>query len=133
MTRFGLEQPARRNRGEPIIPMINVVFLLLIFFLLSASIAPPEPLPVDPPDADGQPPEQIFAPLLVSASGELAYADAQGDDVWPLLARRDPVADMPVRADAGVAAAQLVAILARLAATTPAPVVLVVEPRGDRP
>ena len=38
-----IDMPKRRPRGESIIPMINVVFLLLIFFLLTAQIAPADP------------------------------------------------------------------------------------------
>ena len=37
------------NRSENIIPMINVVFLLLMFFMLSAQVAPPDPFDVEVP------------------------------------------------------------------------------------
>lgn len=33
--------PQRRSRPESVVPMINIVFLLLIFFLMTAQIAPP--------------------------------------------------------------------------------------------
>ena len=33
--------PRMRRAAEPALPMINVVFLLLIFFLMSAQIAAP--------------------------------------------------------------------------------------------
>lgn len=42
--------PKRRPRAESIVPMINVVFLLLIFFLMTAQIAPPDPFEVAPPN-----------------------------------------------------------------------------------
>ncbi|NHX27772.1 biopolymer transporter ExbD, partial [Escherichia coli] len=42
-------QHPRRDRGENIVPMINVVFLLLIFFLMTAQIGPPAPIDVTPP------------------------------------------------------------------------------------
>ncbi|TRW96008.1 biopolymer transporter ExbD [Paracoccus sp. M683] len=131
MSSFRLTPPPRRARGEPIIPMINVVFLLLIFFLLSASIAPQELLQVAPPEGSAETPETITAPLLVSADGQLAYAGTEGEAVWPLLALRDTAEDLPVRADAALPAAQLAAIMSRLAATTTAPVALVVQPRED--
>ena len=35
--------PPRRSPPESVVPMINVVFLLLIFFLISAQISPPDP------------------------------------------------------------------------------------------
>ncbi|WP_322867174.1 biopolymer transporter ExbD [Aquicoccus sp. G2-2] len=43
-----IPRPVRRPRGEAILPMINVVFLLLIFFLMTAELAPPEPVAVAP-------------------------------------------------------------------------------------
>lgn len=113
--------------------MINVVFLLLIFFLLSASIAPQEALEVDPPAATTEIPAEITAPLLIAADGGLAYAGAQGEAVWPLLAARDPLDALPVRADARLRAAELTSILSRVAATTAAPVSLIVQTRGDAP
>ena len=73
-----IDMPRRRPRGETIIPMINVVFLLLVFFLLTAQIAPPEPFRLTPPDAaDADLPARDRDVLYVSASGELAY-DAAG-------------------------------------------------------
>ncbi|MEM1152412.1 MAG: biopolymer transporter ExbD, partial [Pseudomonadota bacterium] len=35
-----LRAPDRKRRAENYVPMINVVFLLLIFFLMTAQIAP---------------------------------------------------------------------------------------------
>jgi len=37
-------RPRHRRPLEPIVPMINVVFLLLIFFLMSAQIRTPRPV-----------------------------------------------------------------------------------------
>ncbi|AUH32814.1 ExbD/TolR family protein [Paracoccus tegillarcae] len=133
MMRFGPAQQPGRGRREPIIPMINVVFLLLIFFLLSASITPPEALEVDPPNAQADTPEDITAPLLIAADGRLAYADAQGDGIWPLLARRDAQNELPIRADGALPATELAAILSQVAVTTDAAVALVVQPREGQP
>lgn len=60
---------------ENIVPMINVVFLLLIFFLLAGTISPRPPFELDPVATKLQPPGQ--APedgLYVSAVGEMYYA-----------------------------------------------------------
>ena len=38
-----------RRGGDNLLPMINVVFLLLIFFLISAEMTPPEPFEVSSP------------------------------------------------------------------------------------
>jgi biopolymer transport protein ExbD len=73
-----VEFPRHRNRAaqENIIPLINVVFLLLIFFLLAGTISAPDPLPVELPTAEEllpAPAEQ--AQLLLTADGQLAFRD----------------------------------------------------------
>ena len=40
-----------RARPENIVPMINVAFLLLVFFLMSASLSLPDQIDIVPPDA----------------------------------------------------------------------------------
>ena len=42
-------EPRRRPQEEAILPLINVVFLLLIFFMLAGSLAASDPVPADPP------------------------------------------------------------------------------------
>lgn len=58
-----LPRPARSARGnDDLIPLINIVFLLLIFFMLAGNLRPPEPDAIDPPRiqqgaaASGDPP-----------------------------------------------------------------------------
>ena len=62
-----IDMPPRRPRGESIIPMINVVFLLLIFFLLTAQIAPSTPFPLTPPDSASDIPAEARDVLFISA------------------------------------------------------------------
>ena len=42
-------RPRRRAR-ENIVPLVNIVFLLLIFFMLAGTLRPPEVLEVEPPE-----------------------------------------------------------------------------------
>lgn len=68
------EKRSRTSRDENIVPMINVVFLLLIFFLLAGTISPQPPLDIEPVTTAGQPPAE--APtngLYVSQAGELYF------------------------------------------------------------
>ncbi len=37
--------PPRRKPEENLLPMINVIFLLLVFFLMAARLTAPNPLP----------------------------------------------------------------------------------------
>ncbi len=70
----------RRKREENVIPMINVVFLLLIFFLMTAQIAPPEPFEVAPPASSSITPAEGTFTLYVNAEGEVGFRDALGQD-----------------------------------------------------
>ena len=66
-------------------PMINVALLLLVFFLMTATIAPPEPMEVDPPRADAEPAENDSDVLVVGADGSLALGDLRGRNVFSSL------------------------------------------------
>lgn len=109
-----IDMPQRRRRGESIIPMINVVFLLLIFFLLTAQIAPPEPFSVSPPASRTDEAARQQGVLYVSDAGEVAYDAARGEDVWALIAARDTGLPLEIRADAATPAAGVAALLRRL-------------------
>lgn len=73
---------ARSIRGgeiseDGVIPLINIVFLLLIFFLLAGHIAPPEPVDVEPPQTSASPDEAAEpATLHIQADGAL-FHDAE--------------------------------------------------------
>ncbi|MFN3280067.1 MAG: ExbD/TolR family protein, partial [Tabrizicola sp.] len=43
-------EPQRRTKNLTLLPMINVVFLLLIFFLIGARLRPAEPFLTEPPE-----------------------------------------------------------------------------------
>ncbi len=113
--------PPRRPPREAIVPMINVVFLLLIFFLMTATLTPPAPLSVTPPAAQGADPQAEGRALLFAADGTLAFGTDEGEAalVAALMAALGaPTAGGPLtlRADADLPGAALAALLARLAA-----------------
>ncbi|SMX24218.1 Biopolymer transport protein ExbD/TolR [Boseongicola aestuarii] len=70
-----LSEP-RHQRVENIVPMINVAFLLLIFFLMTAVIAPLDPVRIDPPEADGSAEAAGDVVLFVEREGTL-WRDGQ--------------------------------------------------------
>jgi biopolymer transport protein ExbD len=126
---FRAPEPSRRQ--EPVLPMVNLVFLLLVFFLMVATVAPPAPVPVEPPRAaEAQPAgaegprlhlDAEGVPHLGAAAGEAAVAAAKAEaDGGPVVLRADR------RAPAG-------ALAAVLAAIAPAPVILLVEPEPPGP
>ena len=113
---------ARRRRApaEALVPMINVVFLLLIFFLMSATIAPPDPFDVTLPGASAQDSADPSGRMVlhVSADGEMAYGDLRGDAaIAALVTEGDGRPDrVMLRADEGLDGAVFAGILERLAA-----------------
>ncbi len=100
-----LASPPRR-RADPIVPMINVAFLLLIFFLMVAVIAPPDPDAVEPP---------------LVASAELLSAEAHtvtlgGDGAFLTISPEDLSGQIVVlRAEANLPAALVAGALRELA------------------
>ncbi len=119
--------PPRKSLPETLLPMINVVFLLLIFFLISARMAPPEPFPVTPPQSQAQSQAEGGGDftLYLAADGRIGYAGALGDAALAALAAdrdrhcagQDCTAAPPrlsLRADAAVAAQAVAALLPRL-------------------
>ena len=110
--------PKPRRQSEPALPMINVVFLLLIFFLMSAQIVAPPPIEVTPPVAEQSDTPQDDVRLHMSADGVLARDDLRGAAVWDTLEQMQSSAGVTVlvRADAALPAADLASVLTRLSA-----------------
>jgi len=98
--------PARRDRGEMNLPMVNVVFLLLIFLMLMGKIT--ERPEFDLTTAESQQGEEI-APairIFVGRGGEVQFGDSKGEDavLSAVQAKLIATADrspLIIRADAG--------------------------------
>lgn len=104
----------RRAPMENSVPMINVVFLLLIFFLMSAQIAPPEPFEVEIPETESIEPADAEFILHVSPEGELAFEDQRGEAALSTIAGLADDAVIHIRADKGVDAAVIATLMKRL-------------------
>ncbi|WP_108482045.1 ExbD/TolR family protein [Oceaniglobus ichthyenteri] len=108
-------RPTRRPVTESAVPMINVVFLLLIFFLMSARIAPPPPFDLTLPVSSNDATIEEAATLYISANGIAGFQGRQGDGAWIALSAIDRETHLTLRADAALPAPRMAAILARLA------------------
>jgi len=106
--------PRSRARQESVVPMINVVFLLLIFFMISSELAPAPPFEVRPPET-GQAETATGADdtLYLSATGEIAWRDLRGDAAISALAGRGD-APLELRADGATPARDVAMLLRRL-------------------
>jgi biopolymer transport protein ExbD len=103
----------RPARSENIVPMINVVFLLLIFFLMTASLEPAPPVKVTLPESMAEPGE-VARNLYVDAEGLIAFDGATGDGARALLAGIE--GEIVIHADRNLPASALARVLADLAA-----------------
>ncbi|WP_264210984.1 biopolymer transporter ExbD [Leisingera thetidis] len=107
--------PKTRQAGEPVLPMINVVFLLLIFFLLSSQIAPRAPFAVTPPRLETGEASAPEAVLFMAADGRLHFSGAQDSDALAAVAAQAAeLGTLTLRADAEVPARAVAALIARL-------------------
>lgn len=102
---------------EPMLPLINIVFLLLIFFMIAGSLQKLGPFEVDPPasqTAEGQPEDTIV--LWFSNTGEIGIDDLTGglDRLSSMLPADYIGRPVEIRADREVEGARVVSLLARL-------------------
>lgn len=67
------DPPRPRSDDERILPLVNVVFLLLIFFMLAGQLAATDPLAVEPPRSasEGEIGERELV-IVLGAEGRLA-------------------------------------------------------------
>jgi len=96
--------------------MINIVFLLLIFFLMTATLKPPSPFAVDPPESRSILAAEANPTLYLAADGRTVYAGAEGDAAFEAIAAGLAALDGPlvVRADRALPAQAMAAVLGRL-------------------
>ncbi len=107
----------RKPRGESIVPMINVVFLLLIFFLMTAQIAPPEPFEVSPPTAEkaAEPDGELV--LYVGKNAALQFQNTAGDAAFAAIsAAAGDGKTLQLRIDASLDGDRLAQVMQRLSA-----------------
>ena len=125
-----LRQPRRSSDDEGLIPLINVIFLIMIFFMITGHMEAAAPFRVDPPISRAdtrQLPEEFT--LLLAADGRIAI----GGEVlslhtlepwlqrrWQSAAGASPGAPLPivsVKADGGVKSRELRSLLNTLRRT----------------
>jgi biopolymer transport protein ExbD len=115
-----LARPAvPKRRDDHLVPLINIIFLMLIFFMVVGHIVPAEPFSVEPPHArHGRAADSDDGILLIAADGQLAFDDVVieaaelADCVSDWLADRSvgqgvAPRTLTVKADAGVRSGQL--------------------------
>jgi biopolymer transport protein ExbD len=112
-----LHAPRRHQRDESVIPLISIVFLLLIFFMLTGKLTSPDLFEITPPTSTGVDiPASSALLLLMSADGRLAVDDRAlaDDELRQLIAARlaaEKDLQVNLNADARVQAHRLIAVM----------------------
>lgn len=81
-----------RARREPVIALINIVFLMLVFFLVAGTLAPPLDRDVTLVSTGELPPEAPPDALVVHADGRLTW---RGRDIPSAAAYLEEIAFEP--------------------------------------
>ena len=127
----------RDGLDDHLIPLINVIFLMLIFFMVVGRIAPPESVAVTPPvSTRGEAVEIHERILLLSADGRIAHGDEIVESsalperlaVWLAdapAASESARRDLILKADAALSVEQLRETLGQLRAAGVAKVSLI--------
>lgn len=123
--------PRRRRALDPHVPMINVVFLLLVFFMLTAQIVAPEPVELDAPTADLEPGARAEVTLFMAQNTTLTFETITGAEAVGAAAEQALVDDVPlhIKADKATPAVELARVLQQLATFEGIDLRIVTEPR----
>lgn len=138
-----LPKPAARANqlDDNMIPLINIVFLMLIFFMIAGQLTASELITIQPPTSQQQSPiEEHDAVLLVSATAVLALDDAlvEANALTDSLQRKiadtkDPQTfKLLVKTDATVPATELTDLLKQVRAAGILKVSLATQSLTDR-
>lgn len=108
------------NDDDRILPLINVVFLLLIFFMVVGSLSATDPFQISPPtsiNGDAGDPKDVV--LLIGADGRLALDGKVMEPAGLQAAVTERLAVAPdqevhVKADGGAEAVAVVAVMETL-------------------
>lgn len=129
-----LSRPPRRDIGdENIVPLINIVFLLLVFFILTGTLEPAEPLSIEPPASiEAGPLDPEGTTILIDREGNLALG---GDSLTldAIIQRIQPstAADIRIKADAAATAGMLLEVTGALRAAGIERIIIVTAARTD--
>ncbi|MFY2823523.1 ExbD/TolR family protein [Ruegeria sp. MALMAid1280] len=123
------DQP-RKPRAESIVPMINVVFLLLIFFLMTSNLAEPEPFEVTPPRSSSEIVPEVERMLYVDKTGRMSFEGAEGANALANLAATSKTDSIiQIRADGELEAKAMARLLSDLAKAGLGKIDLMVSPQ----
>jgi biopolymer transport protein ExbD len=112
-----LATPYRHRNREHLGALVDIVFLLLVFFMLAGRITSPDPLAVKPPESTAEAAvDQGEIRIVLTADGRVALNDKQVErDSLGLLLKpqlaAEPNATIDLKADAEVATGEVIRVM----------------------
>ena len=101
------------SEKENIVPMINIVFLLLIFFLITSSLVPRPSEIIERPfglsDSNVQDPNYLF----ITSNSDIMYLGQSGESAWNLI-KESELTTLTIEADRNLAAYKFILLLNKL-------------------
>lgn len=128
--------PTRKSSNDDnLIPLINIVFLMLIFFMIAGQIEATLPLKVTPPAASNeQSHQEADFTILVDADGRLAFEnELLSLEELALTLRQQDIkgAHLALKADADLAVSKLSPVIDLLRETGASQVTLYTQRSGS--
>lgn len=113
---------SRRTSEDNILPLINIVFLLLIFFMIAGALSTRAPFDLNPPRADAAPSTAAPAKagIALAADGRIAFGgeaipfEALTDRARAWAQRNGDEEALTLRADGAAESERLLAVMAAL-------------------
>lgn len=107
--------PPPRRKAEPTIALINVVFLMLVFFLVAGQIAAPPDRDLSPVLAEADPSRAPEDALVIRADGALFWRGGPTTTA-EFAAALAPLGEVRILPDRAVPARDLLGVVAELRA-----------------
>lgn len=108
----------KQSKNElPVLPMVNIIFLLLIFFIVSGTIEKVDVVPIDPPVAEsGKVLDEGHIVISLGRYEEIVLNDEMvtEEDITPMVAQQlkeFPNRIITIKADASLPAHQLIRMM----------------------
>ncbi|MCP1198303.1 biopolymer transporter ExbD [Notoacmeibacter sp. MSK16QG-6] len=124
--RFALTAPGQRQHAEPTIALINIVFLMLIFFLIAGTLAAPLPSDMETVRTEISPPAAPPDALAIAADGTL-YQRAAATTIERFIADTDLSEPVRIAVDRNLPARDLMSVVAALRTAGAVRVIMVTE------
>lgn len=130
------EPPRPSNHDERVLPLINIIFLLLIFFMIVGRLSTVEPFELEPPksaseapaDLDDQINLSMSADAEVALNGELIALEILEARLSALL-DKEPKPPLQLKADGNAKAEDVLLLLDRVRAAGGEKMHLITLPR----